>query len=174
MSDLRARIAEALRKLDYETTGGDLASRSMMSFEHWADTVLSLPGVAVVELPEAMPRGQTEWPDDAAFRVGERSVVRVFGKAVRWGDSKYPAGHARALAAALLAAADAADAADAVGERPGDVVPIRGRDAELMVLGREIAELKLRLEGLSPVDGEDEYHAAFAELVRLETRRRSL
>lgn len=38
---LRARLVDALRKLDYETTGGDLSARSSTGPEQWADVLLS-------------------------------------------------------------------------------------------------------------------------------------
>ncbi|MGN7781015.1 DNA primase [Mycolicibacterium sp. 22603] len=41
-------------------------------------------------------------------------------------------------------------------------------------IGRQIAEVKSKLQRMSPVDNSDEYHALFGDLVAMETYRRSL
>ena len=41
-------------------------------------------------------------------------------------------------------------------------------------VGRQIAEVKSKLQRMSPVDHSDEYHALFGDLVAMETYRRSL
>ncbi len=41
-------------------------------------------------------------------------------------------------------------------------------------VGRQIAEVKSKLQRMSPVDQGDEYHALFGDLVALEAYRRSL
>jgi DNA primase len=41
-------------------------------------------------------------------------------------------------------------------------------------VGRQIAEVKSKLQRMSPVDNSDEYHALFGDLVAMETYRRSL
>lgn len=53
MSDMRARLAAALREIDEETTGGDLSARSSTGPEDWADRLLSLPAesrIAIVDM----------------------------------------------------------------------------------------------------------------------------
>lgn len=111
MTDLRTRLVDALREHRARRPKCITCSYGHESDRHLIDVLLSLPGIAIVELPEAIPKGLTDWPDDASFPVGEMSV-RVLGHSVRWGDSKYPTGYARSLAAALLAAANAAEKTD--------------------------------------------------------------
>ncbi len=41
-------------------------------------------------------------------------------------------------------------------------------------VGRQIAEVKSKLQRMSPVEHSDEYHALFGDLVAMETYRRSL
>ena len=41
-------------------------------------------------------------------------------------------------------------------------------------IGRQIAEVKSKLQRMSPVEQSDEYHAVFGDLVALETYRKSL
>ncbi|SIN26616.1 DNA primase DnaG [Mycobacteroides abscessus subsp. abscessus] len=41
-------------------------------------------------------------------------------------------------------------------------------------VGRQVAEVKSKLQRMSPVDNADEYHALFGDLVALEAYRRSL
>lgn len=41
-------------------------------------------------------------------------------------------------------------------------------------VGRQVAEIKSRLQRMSPVDEGEEYHAMFGDLVALEAYRRSL
>ncbi|MGA9375606.1 MAG: DNA primase, partial [Mycobacterium sp.] len=41
-------------------------------------------------------------------------------------------------------------------------------------IGRQIAEVKSKLQRMSPVDNSDQYHALFGDLVAMETYRRSL
>lgn len=43
-----------------------------------------------------------------------------------------------------------------------------------VAIGRQIAEVKSKLQRMSPVDNSDEYHALFGDLVAMETYRRSL
>ncbi len=43
-----------------------------------------------------------------------------------------------------------------------------------VAVGRQIAEVKSKLQRMSPVDNSDEYHALFGDLVAMETYRRSL
>jgi hypothetical protein len=45
VSDIQQRIADILRRVDYETTGGDLASRSSTSPEEWAAVLVSELGL---------------------------------------------------------------------------------------------------------------------------------
>jgi DNA primase len=41
-------------------------------------------------------------------------------------------------------------------------------------VGRQVAEIKSKLQRMSPVEQSDEYHALFGDLVALEAYRRSL
>ncbi len=41
-------------------------------------------------------------------------------------------------------------------------------------IGRQIAEVKSKLQRMSPVEQSDEYHAVFGDLVAMETYRKSL
>ena len=41
-------------------------------------------------------------------------------------------------------------------------------------IGRQIAEVKSKLQRMSPVEQADEYHAVFGDLIALETYRKSL
>jgi DNA primase len=41
-------------------------------------------------------------------------------------------------------------------------------------VGRQIAEVKSKLQRMSPVDHSDDYHALFGDLVAMEAYRRSL
>lgn len=80
----------------------------------------------------------------------------------------------------------AADAAGLVNELSVDAIKIddderlaryiSGVLARLqeVSVGRQIAEVKSKLQRMSPVDNSDEYHALFGDLVAMETYRRSL
>jgi hypothetical protein len=89
VTDIRARLADALRGTDRYLSGSDP--------DQLADVLLSLPGIAIVELPE---------PNTIAVAAGDLVEFRIVG-----GDSVlYQPDGARRVAAALLAAADAAEA----------------------------------------------------------------
>lgn len=89
MSDLRARIADALRE-HHENLGTKIGVVDNY-WLHLADGVLSLPGIAVVQLPNL-----NIWP------LAE----------ISFGNNKSPMSPelARTIAAGLLASADAAEA----------------------------------------------------------------
>lgn len=93
MSDLRARLTDALRErfpwMDYE---GDVA-----------DVLLSLPGIAIVELPTE------SWPNDLGVSVGCEVMASNSGHVWVGTDLDLSAEYARTLAAALLAAAAVAE-----------------------------------------------------------------
>ena len=56
---------------------------------------------------------------------------------------------------------------------PRYIASVLARLQEVWV-GREIAELKSKLQRMSPVEQSDEYHALFGDLVAMEQYRRSL
>ena len=137
MPDLRAQIADALAGHDHWDYAGDLQCRCGESFygdgdgdkkaqewgAHAADVVLALPGVAVVGLPEQMTDRS-----NVADSVKDRPMWEVGGAwtslaSVGGIDFETTAVHggygtletpdeARALAAALLAAANSAEAVE--------------------------------------------------------------
>lgn len=102
MSDLRTRLADALRM------NGDTCTRA--NAEYLADVLLSLPGIAIVELPERLPGFvEGEKPKWAIWNTvieADRAGVHVNGLLMY-------ANEARAYAARLLVAANAADMAGA-------------------------------------------------------------
>lgn len=118
MSDIRARIADAVlnRLADY---GIDMIARDIANAI--TETVMSLPGIAIVELPEPdstryegdehEPSDRLCWMpgDDFEVSVWNRGEVQRDGYG--WGDIKpLSVAEARTVAAALLAAANAAEA----------------------------------------------------------------
>ena len=56
---------------------------------------------------------------------------------------------------------------------PRYVAGVLARLQEVWV-GRQVAEVKSKLQRMSPVEQSDEYHALFGDLVALEAYRRSL
>jgi len=130
MSDVRARLAAALRghqRNPYGQHDGwwecSCSTDEPHTPEHLANALLSLEGVAIVALPE--PVG-SRWPvdDDDDFTVSTVELVRASnafaatprrhpGCKVEWGSVELNlcTRDARALAAALLAAADVAEVA---------------------------------------------------------------
>ena len=128
MSDVRARLAEALRghqRNPYGQHDGwwecSCSADEPHTPEHLADVLLSLEGVAIVELPT---RVGSRWPvdDEDDFAVSTVELVRASdafaatprrhpGCKVEWGSVELNlcTRDARALAAALLAAAAAAE-----------------------------------------------------------------
>jgi hypothetical protein len=102
MTDLRTRLAAELGKHGPIPCGRCRCGSLDTSLFHRADALLSLPGIAIIELPEA-DRGEwatKEW----SILLPENGLLpaRVF--------SPIQVTSAPALAAALLAAANAADA----------------------------------------------------------------
>jgi hypothetical protein len=105
MTDIRARLANAIaaeleiRRGTVETWGA-----------HIADVLLSLPGIAIVELPEPYPDETVHqyWAPEPGQQIGvaDIGIVRIEATA-RWRSVDVPT--ARAHAAALLAAANAAE-----------------------------------------------------------------
>lgn len=99
MTDIRTRLVGALREKLAAICDSDYARWA----DHFADVLLSLPGIAIVELPEP---------------IGDRSNVTDAIKNPRWTCTINPDSsiefegspeEARALAATLLAAANAAE-----------------------------------------------------------------
>lgn len=103
MSDIRTRLVTALKEHERWLTG-----HLPMPHEVLADVLLSLPGIAITELPE---------PDEilknrAVFHAAPYRVVSVTGGVdqgfVDLNNTHLLYRNARTLAAALLAAANAA------------------------------------------------------------------
>lgn len=129
MSDIRARIADALREHQFypctdETPGGCIGATCTWHGDWWpqwwnhlADVLLSLPGIAIVELPEPYP-DETVHPYWSIDDVNGPQVIGVTDSddtsESDWVSIEFTArwrtvdvSTARALAAALLAAAEA-------------------------------------------------------------------
>lgn len=111
-NNIRARLTYALREhSDYDDgckCGAELDYDDGNSHAaHCADILLSLPGIAIVELPEG-----TEWESQTDF-VFARTDTRVPSEIAHFltgGMGKWiTALKARAIAAAFLAAANAAE-----------------------------------------------------------------
>jgi DNA primase len=62
---------------------------------------------------------------------------------------------------------------DDVEKLPRYIAGVLARLQEVWV-GRQIAEVKSKLQRMSPIEQGDEYHALFGDLVALEAYRRSL
>jgi hypothetical protein len=113
MTDIRTRLADALKEHRsisrhtgvYCTCDGWKWSPQVDWFQHLADVLLSLPGIAIVELPDKSD-------EDGYFITFHPDVsVAVPEGRIDWLDgSERSAFEARKLAAALLAAANAAEA----------------------------------------------------------------
>jgi hypothetical protein len=104
MSDVRARIVDALREnlIHY-------LSSPMIDFEGIADVLLSLPGIAITELPEVDdtdPDGCVWFSDGSdPGTVGAYPGVKVVHGIWEWTPEQ-----ARVVSAQWLAAANAAEA----------------------------------------------------------------
>lgn len=126
MSDLPAYLAETLKRhqfwhANHSSIGSNahclcgLRPRDQSEWaNHLADVLLSLPGIAIVELPEARPDwhgGLSAWP--AGGRDGQVTIRKTDGRIGATSVSNPLASprDARTYAAALLAAANAAEAA---------------------------------------------------------------
>lgn len=123
MSDVRAKLAEALRghqRNPYGQHDGwwecSCSTDEPHTPEHLADVLLSLEGVAIVALPEPEDTGSGQ---DGEFDAWWGHSARWSGHDV-WAESgavhtsaihQHTPEQARYLAAVLLAAADAAEAA---------------------------------------------------------------
>lgn len=105
MNDIvRARLVDALQERGYFS-----ATDRKSAAEGIVDLLLSLPGIAIVEIPEPLPgRVAGELP---GWEVGP-TVVQVdsYGRVLVDG-SMFETSEARALAARLLAAANVAERA---------------------------------------------------------------
>lgn len=117
MADLRARLTDALQ-LELAVRRGGLRKWAA----HIADVLLSLPGIAIVELPQPDGASYVVDPEDDQFEVipiqlsrdpWNESAERYHGCRISWGSLELNLvdDHARALAAALLGAANAAEQA---------------------------------------------------------------
>lgn len=122
MTDVRAVFTDALLKASCQIVGGVAPGRKGYG-EHLADTVLSLPGIAIVALPEAdstryegdehEPMDRLAWTAGGwAASVWEYPEVQLSGRCNDGFWQTYEPvtiAEARALAAAPLAAANAAE-----------------------------------------------------------------
>lgn len=122
LADIRIRLAEAHWKLYVSScrelsscshipdTFAELSESEQAYHYRLADVLLSLPGIAIVELPEL----DSHWATWQAVEVCDGLKVIAKRTAVLVEDEETLTSHplrvARALAAALLAAANAAEA----------------------------------------------------------------
>jgi hypothetical protein len=72
--------------------------------EHVADVLASLPGIAITQLPEPTDEDRTDWDSP-----GRGVWINPMTGFVRFQTNQFDSAEARALAAALLAAAAEAD-----------------------------------------------------------------
>lgn len=117
MTDIRTRLADTLAEFMPESDGGQDGSLNLRI----ADALLSLPGIAIIELPELMGdrshvadsiRNQAMWTTGDSWATLNPDTTVEFesdGQKV-YGTLAGPA-DARTLAAVLLAAANAAEQA---------------------------------------------------------------
>jgi hypothetical protein len=116
MSDIRQRLADALDQAwdTWMTAPHDDPDKRLESplWTYVADVLLSLPGIAIVELPETQATNSVKtdfgrfveyWHHPPRDRI-ERSITTYEAPTLMRAET------ARALAAALLAAANAAEA----------------------------------------------------------------
>jgi len=106
MIDLRQRLADSLNK-QLDLYGDGISSGHM---EMLVDSLLSLPGIAIVELPDGSDVGQG-WTQFKNVVVGPGGDIRDEGSA--YPPVQHNAATARSHAAALLAAANKAEQSDA-------------------------------------------------------------
>lgn len=114
MTDIRAQLSDALRDHRFERWSPESFSRCACGQrfewprsdhpEHLADVLLSLPGIAIVELPVGVGWAAEDWSAKPLQR--DRPFIRVGVESPLFPDG------AREFAAALLAAANAAEDAD--------------------------------------------------------------
>jgi hypothetical protein len=117
MSEIRTRLADALDEI-WNNSDADAWSSHRVVGEI-CDKVLSLPGVAIVELPEpdsdhydgeyGGPADRLAWLDIAEFDVSAWNADEVQIGLCQEPLEPIAAADARKLAAALLAAANAAE-----------------------------------------------------------------
>lgn len=120
MSDLRARLADVLGDAFINVPAGVNDDFSWANY--LADVLLSLPGIAIVELPEPdstrYEGDEHEHEDRLCWMPGDDFEISVWQRAeiqrcgYGWGDMEpISATEGRTIAAALLASADAAEQA---------------------------------------------------------------
>jgi hypothetical protein len=105
MGDVREWIAEAIAaEIDEHDYEDDDEKRAQVAY-HFADVLLALPGVAIVELPEADETGNYwyAYRSNYVFAADDGLVITRHG--TTFGTST----EVRTIAAALLAAANAAE-----------------------------------------------------------------
>lgn len=117
VTDIRARLADALKKIDYDS----IMYGDKKTFLEQADALLSLPGIAITELPEPdstrydgdehEPEDRLCWLPGDDFEVSVWNQGEVQREGFGWGDLEpLSVAEARTVAAALLAAANATEA----------------------------------------------------------------
>lgn len=129
MTDIRTRLADALQEASGKWMTAEVENRDenleQPYYVYMAQALLSLPGIAIVELPEEDEDAGWSAHNSRWFSyVGEGDDGRIGVRPHLSCDWLHPAA-ARRFAAALLAAADAAEAAPArawngEGPWPGD------------------------------------------------------
>jgi hypothetical protein len=119
VNDIRQRLADALRehllwpgthcRCDHQLDGsGGPGERRSRYQTHLAEVLLSLPGIAIVELPDRLP-GYTEG-EMPRWETAEIVVQTDHHDWVRLNSEALEPWEARALAVRLLAAANAVEA----------------------------------------------------------------
>lgn len=98
MTDIFTRLADVLHKQGYPYTG---------QLSKAIDALLSLPGIAIIELPRPHLDQSWRFNDSGEW---EYTYVRGDDEIVVSGTGSYTVSEARELAAALLAAVNAAEA----------------------------------------------------------------
>lgn len=104
MTDIRTRLADALQEAINNVPVGVPDATDWPS--HIADVLLSLPGIAILELPEVdLERGFITEPGMWSINLTERKTSMAVGRDRQWSPTDL-----REFAAALLATANAAEA----------------------------------------------------------------
>jgi hypothetical protein len=108
MTDIHARLTDALPK--YLRLLGISKDDAPNAAEYLADALVSLPGIAIVELPEAnSATGCWSISTHKDLRVEHGEVVQILPRSSGMTESYRSPDLVRKIAAALLAAANAAE-----------------------------------------------------------------
>lgn len=108
-ASILSRAAAALQEAEHQSGGGFLGYRALAeaALDVTLDALASLPGVAVIQLPEPeVIQGEPRWNDGNVWTGGSGKVRAYLG------DARMTAASARELAADLLAAAVVAEGED--------------------------------------------------------------